>query len=100
MAFHIRHPSWNSGEIARAIGGNVTQHYVLKVLKRRGFKIINPRRRHLPAWERQAVIDAYAHGEKVEAIAAEFGVQAQCIRRAARKAGLPPRATFSWMVAA
>lgn len=31
-------------------------------------------RRWKPAWERQAMIDAYVAGEKVEAIAAEFDV--------------------------
>lgn len=91
MALHIRHQSWNSGEIARAIG-NTTQKYVRKVLARRGLRITNPRRL-LQDWERQSVIDAYADGEKVVDIAAEFGVKPQCIRRAARKAGLPGRGT-------
>jgi hypothetical protein len=89
VALHVRHPSWHSGEIARAIGS--TPKYVRKVLLRHGFRITNPRRRFLPDWERQAVIDAYVAGEKVWAIAVEFGVLEQCVRRAARKAGFPPR---------
>lgn len=99
IALHIRHPSWNSGEIARAMGGVATAKYVRKVLVRHGLRITNPRIRTLSDWERQAVIDAYAAGEKVWAIAVEFGVLEQCVRRAARKAGFPPRTGNEWRAA-
>lgn len=86
VALHFRHPSWDAGEIARAIGGIATRHYVLKIFRRRRIRIANPQRKLLD-WERQAVIDACAAGENVKAVADEFGVKPQAIRRAAKKAG-------------
>ena len=36
--------------------------------------------KRLQAWERQAVLDAYRKGEKLEAIAAEFGCSCAAFR--------------------
>lgn len=45
----------------------------------------------LPDWVRQAIVDAYAKNEKLEAIGAEFGVTVQYVSMLARRRGLPPR---------
>lgn len=47
--------------------------------------------RRLQDWERQAVIDAYRNGEKLEAIAAEFNCSGVAVSRLAQRAGLPRR---------
>jgi hypothetical protein len=48
-------------------------------------------RKHLQDWERQAICDAYKSGEKLEAIAAEFGVTVGAVSMAGKRAGMPRR---------
>lgn len=45
----------------------------------------------LQPWELQAIADAYAGGEKVEAVAAEFGVTPGRVCQIAQKNGHPCR---------
>ena len=45
----------------------------------------------LADWMRQAIGDAYAAGEKLEAISAEFGVKPHYVSMLARRRGIPPR---------
>jgi hypothetical protein len=47
--------------------------------------------RRLQEWERQAAFDAYLAGEKVAAIALEFGCSEAAIRQYARRRGIPGR---------
>jgi hypothetical protein len=47
--------------------------------------------KRLQPWERQAVIDAYRDGEKLEAIAAEFNCSGAAVSQLAKRAGLPRR---------
>jgi len=48
--------------------------------------------RKLEPWERQAIIDAYEAGEKIEALASEFGVDLSYPRKLASRAGHKLRA--------
>lgn len=97
LALHFRHPKLNSGELARA-AGITSPRYVRSILKCAGMTLTNAQHR-LQHWERQAIADAYESGEKVTALAAEFNVTVSCIRRVARKAGLPPRNGHEWRAA-
>jgi hypothetical protein len=47
--------------------------------------------KRLQLWERQAVLDAYRDGEKLEAIAAEFHCSGAAVSQLAKRAGLPRR---------
>jgi hypothetical protein len=49
------------------------------------------RGKRLQLWERQAVLDAYRDGEKLEAIAAEFHCSGAAVSQLAKRAGLPRR---------
>lgn len=49
--------------------------------------------RRLLDWERQAIVDAFLAGEKIEAIAAEFGVTRSYPGVLARRMGVPARWT-------
>lgn len=47
------------------------------------------RPRHFEEWERQAILDAYASGEKLVSIAHEFDTTDTTITSLARRAGIP-----------
>jgi hypothetical protein len=49
--------------------------------------------KRLQPWERQAALDAYRDGEKLEAIDAEFGCSGAAVSQLARRAGVPRRVT-------
>lgn len=51
-------------------------------------------KRRLLDWERDAIVDAYARGEKLAAIGAEFGIKFNYVSMLARRRGLPPRPRF------
>lgn len=89
VALHLRQRNLTSYDIGRELGCNA--RWVRRVLQGCGLRLrTGPRR--LQEWETQAIIDAYADGEKREAIAAEFGLEVCSVRRLARRAGLPGRA--------
>ena len=68
--------------------GNEQLEPVRATLQRRGRKLKRSRRsRRLYEWERQALADAYAGGEKIEALSAEFNVHPSTVGRAAAWAG-------------
>jgi hypothetical protein len=50
--------------------------------------------KRLQEWEKQAVLDAYANGEKLSAIAAEFGVAPVSISMLAKRRGLARRPRY------
>lgn len=52
----------------------------------------------LQAWERQAIVDAYAGGEKLDAIAAEFGCCRHYPRVLASRRGQPARGKGSQLL--
>ena len=89
VALHMRCQGLNSAEIGREL--DCSASWVRRTLKNKGFILRNAQRRLLE-WEKQAIIDAYRDGEKRDAIAAEFGVDKDHVRRLARHAGLPGRA--------
>lgn len=88
---HRQNPLWNSPQIARALG--CSAGYVRRTLSRNGCKLASTRKpgRQLQDWERQSILDAYKDGEKLEAVAAEFGVTRYCVSVAAQRAGFPRR---------
>lgn len=92
IAVFDQHPEWTSVQIAAAVGGRCLPSCVRAVLQRNGrtLKRSRPARR-LYEWERQALADGYAHGEKVEAPCAEFDVHPSTVGRAAEWAGYPLR---------
>jgi len=49
------------------------------------------RGRRLQDWERQAILDACDNGEKIEAVAAEFGVTRTTVQKVRQKAKRPNR---------
>lgn len=87
----MAHRDWTSFAIAKACKAD--PGYVRKVLNRRGLSLkIGPYdRRRLQDWERQAIVDAYIDGEKIEAVASEFKVCAATVINNAKRAGLKMR---------
>jgi len=88
VAMHMRRRDLTSVEIGHAL--NCAPSWVRRALKSNGLRLRSGPRR-LAEWETQAVLDAYADGEKREAIAAEFGLEVCSVRRLARRAGIPGR---------
>jgi DNA-directed RNA polymerase specialized sigma24 family protein len=91
LAVHSKHPEWCSTEIARELGCHPA--YVRATMQRRGMTLKTSRKagRRLQDWERQAILDAYIDGEKLEAVACEFGVTMWAVNKIGRRAGEPPR---------
>lgn len=46
---------------------------------------------HLLPWQRQAIVDAYSAGEKLDALAAEFGINRSYPGLLAARHGIPKR---------
>ena len=91
LALHAEHNEWNSAQIARILGCD--SGYVRATFKRRGIALQTTRKRrpNLQDWERQAILDAYKNGEKLEAVASEFGVHWTTVNKIGRRAGCKPR---------
>jgi hypothetical protein len=101
LAAYRKCPNGSSQQIA-AIAG-VRHEYVRVVLQRNGLqlatrKVPSPKRttsvrkyRRLQDWEREAVAQAYLDGEKLEAVAVEFGVDQSTVSRVAKGRGYPRR---------
>ena len=90
IALSYRHPRWTARELANDLG--CSPQHVRAALRRGGKRLINVRRqRGRDDWERQAILDAYRDGEKLEIIALEFGVSISAISKIARANGVPPR---------
>lgn len=101
LAAYRKLPSGSSQQIGALAG--VRHEYVRVVLQRNGLalatKIIpKPGRttpvrkyRRLQDWEREAVAQAYLDGEKLEAVAVEFGVDQSTVHRVAMARGFPRR---------
>lgn len=51
----------------------------------------HPQAKRMQPWERLAAVEAYIAGEKLIAIAAEFGCSEANISQLARRRGIPPR---------
>lgn len=90
LALNYRHPQWTARQLADELG--CSPHTVRSALRRNGKRLKNVRRvRDRDHWERQAILDAYRDGEKLEVIALEFGVSISAISKIARAHGVPPR---------
>jgi len=90
LAVHASHRDWNSVQIGKTL--NCHPSYVRETLRRHGLKLTGTRmRKQLQPWERQSILDAYKDGEKLEAIAAEFGVTVCCVNMIRVRAGCKPR---------
>lgn len=98
LAFYRKHPTMPRGEMVARLGFPAPS--VSVVLQRAGLtkpreaaKAGGPHRkyRRLQDWERAAIASAYIDGEKLEALAAEFGIDCSTVSRVAERAGLPRR---------
>lgn len=90
LALSAERPDWTSVQIADSLGCHPS--LVRATWKRNGVQRGKSKKmKYLQDWERQAILDAYRGGEKLEAIAAEFGCTIWCVSIAAKRAGLPRR---------
>ena len=85
---HYRHPKWSAKQIAEVTGFPVPTVQV--VFWRNQIKPANAAKR-LQDWEKQAIKDAFARGEKSIAVALEFGCDEATVSRIGRRGGLPKR---------
>lgn len=90
LALHSRHQGWSARQLADHLGCGPTQ---VRTALRRGQKTLTNKRRVRRGddWERQAILDAYRDGEKLEVIALEFDISISAISKIARASGEPPR---------
>jgi len=91
IALHDAHPEWSAGRIAKAL--KCDAGYVRATGQRKGLTLPTTRNpgRRLQDRERKAIEDAYGAGEKLEAVAVEFGVTHWAVSKIGRRAGYPPR---------
>lgn len=87
LGVFYNHPDWTSVQIARRLG--CCSSYVRATLTRHGLKLKKRGGRALQDWEYQAIADARRDGEKLEALAAEFGLSLSAISRVAKREGVP-----------
>lgn len=90
---HRRRPDLSRAEIAREL--SCGYRYIEEVARKNG--LVMPRDksrgRKLQDWERQAVLDAYRDGEKLDAVACEFGITLSGVSKIGIRAGCVPRTT-------
>lgn len=94
IAVAKKNPQLSAKQIGHEVG--CSYDHVWKVLRRHHIRLQTSRKPHrrLLEWEREAIAQAYKAGEKLESVAAEFGIDQSTVSRAGIRYGLPRRLEF------